>query len=438
MTLQRGPECLKPQNFNKALKAQLIIMAVDILVWGIYILSLYYSVFWFLVYLDGGMKEKKPIQKKFPKITIAIPAYNEEKTILATIKSVIALNYPKNKMEILVINDGSKDNTAKVVRNFIRDSNFNIRLINQANKGKGAAMNNALKQATGELFISLDADSYVRPDALQVITPYFEDPKVSSVLPIIKVRQSNSIMRKLQYVEYLINFFFKKLMAKLDCIHVTPGPFSVYRRDILRNLGGFDEKNLTEDLEMAMRLQKHHYKIVQILGTEVTTDAPINFVEFYKQRNRWYKGALLNLWAYRKMIFNKKYGEFGMFHLPAVYSVAVIAILYATYISYKYAIKPISSYLYDMSFISYNIPFMVSEVTEKFSLLDLNYMTLFYGMSLLVLSFIIMKLSFRYTHERMREALLPASLYVIIYPPILAVTWLGVVFDLVRGKKQKW
>lgn len=414
-------------------------MAFDLIVWVIYLFSLYYGVFWFLVYLDYGAKDQSTIKGKTPLVTIAIPAYNEEESITATIESVKALDYPKDKMEILVINDGSKDKTAEITESIIQKSKgYKIILINQANAGKGSAMNNALKQASGDFFISLDADSYVRADALKVIMPYFENPEVSCVLPVIKVKNPKTIIQKLQYVEYLVNFFYKKLMSKLDCIHVTPGPFSVYKTDILRKLGGFDENNLTEDLEMALRLQKHHYKIEQILGTEVLTDAPVNFKAFYKQRNRWYKGSLINVWNYRNILFNRSYGEFGMFHLPAVFSVALISIVYVTYILSKYVFKPTLNYITDASYINFNLPFMMSKTFEDISFLDFNYMTMFLGLSIIAISLIVLQRSFTFTKERMRNALFASSMFLVFYPTLLAITWMGVVFDLVRGKRQKW
>ncbi len=414
-------------------------MAFDLVVWVIYLFSLYYGVFWFLVYLDYGTKDLEPKSERSQLVTIAIPAYNEEDTIKATIESVTSLDYPKDKMEILVVNDGSKDDTAKIVESLIKTKkDYRIILINQENAGKGSAMNNALRQAKGEFFISLDADSYVRSDALKVIMPYFDNSEVSCVLPVIKVKNPRTLMQKLQYVEYLVNFFYKKLMSRLDCIHVTPGPFTVYRTDILKKVGGFDENNLTEDLEMALRLQKHHYKIEQILGTEVLTDAPKDFKAFYKQRNRWYKGSLINVWNYRNILFNRNYGEFGMFHLPAVFSVALIAIVYVTYILSKYLFKPALNYLNDMSYINFNIPFSISKTFNNFSLLDINYMTMFLGLSIIAISLIVLKNAFKFTQERIRHALFSSSLFLVFYPTVLAITWIGVVFDLVRGKRQKW
>ena len=114
---------------------------------------MYIVIFWLLVLLDGHKKNKSERLKKFPLVSIAIPAYNEQNTIKKTLSSVINLDYPRGKLEIIVVNDGSKDNTKKVVQDFISTHlDYNIKLINQENRGKGAALNRALKISKGDFF----------------------------------------------------------------------------------------------------------------------------------------------------------------------------------------------------------------------------------------------------------------------------------------------
>lgn len=134
----------------------------------VYFIGLYFVIFWLVIYFTEDSKEKKiqPL-KKFPKVSVIIPAYNEEKKILVSIKSLLRLNYPKNKLEIIVVNDGSTDNTRKVVEDFIKTSKKNIILINQTNKGKGVALNKGIKVSTGEYVACLDADSRVLQDSLK-------------------------------------------------------------------------------------------------------------------------------------------------------------------------------------------------------------------------------------------------------------------------------
>src|SRR3989344_7883436 len=188
-------------------------MLTEISVWTMYFFSLYFIIFWFLVFLDKGVKERDLKLKKYPSVTIAIPSYNEGKNIEKTINSVLNLNYPKEKLKLIIVNDGSKDNTKQIVEKIIRNNKqSNILLINQPNQGKGSALNNALKNTNSEFFVTLDADSFVKENALQKLIPHFEK-NVAAVLPIIKINDNKSFIEKIQSYEYPINFFYKKIMA---------------------------------------------------------------------------------------------------------------------------------------------------------------------------------------------------------------------------------
>jgi len=413
---------------------------VKIILWIAYFISLYFAVFWFLVFLENKPKTRINKISKFPFVSIVIPAYNEEKRIRPTMESVLKLNYPKDKYEILIINDGSTDNTEKVVKETIKEYKyFNIRLYGQENKGKGAALNNGLERSKGEYFICLDADSYVSKDSLRKILPEFTDDNIAAVLPMLKVRKPKTLLQKIQWPEYIVNMFYKDLMGKLDCIHVAPGPFSVYKKSILEKVNGFDENNMTEDLEITLRLQKHNYKIVQILSTEIYTIAPSTFKELYKQRNRWYKGSILNVIAYRKMMFNKNYGDFGLIQMPTIIISGFIAIILMLSIVY-YTLKPQMQYLYNLSFVNFDIITLIKNISFDFHYLDINYTTLLIILTMLTVSLIIIKKS----HERMNEkkvtkyGIFSFLGYLVLYFFILGMVWITIVFDLLIGKKQKW
>ena len=140
---------------------------IKAVLWTSYLISLYFAVFWFLVLLDREPKARARKLKKFPSVSIVIPAYNEGKNIIKTLSSLINLHYPKNRLEIIVINDGSKDNTGDLVKGFIAKSKrWDIRLISKKNEGKGAALNDGLRAEKGEFFVCLDADSIAAKNAL--------------------------------------------------------------------------------------------------------------------------------------------------------------------------------------------------------------------------------------------------------------------------------
>ncbi len=404
-----------------------------------YFVSLYLVIFWLLLLIERGVRSIPKKLKKLPLVSICIPAYNEGDNIVETIESVVDLDYPKEKLEIFVVNDGSTDNTREAVEKLLKEPKYrNVILLNQKNKGKGAAMNKALRKAKGEFFVPLDADSVVSKDALKILLSHFYTENVAAVLPIIRIQHKSSIMRKIQHCEYLINFFYKRLMSHINCVHVTPGPFSVYRKDVILKLRGFDENNLVEDLEMAIKIQKANFEIVQILDTSIFTKAPANFIQFYKQRNRWYKGSIINIYNYRKMVFNKSYGDFGILQLPMVFVAASVSIILFFILVFWKLLKPVINKLYDWSHIEFDIMPLITKGIKNYTFLNLNYVPLFYGLTILVLAIVFLVLAHHHSGEKLRHNKKSIFFYILVYPIMIGVIWTGVIFDLMRGKIQKW
>ncbi len=404
-------------------------------------ISSFFLIFWLLVALDnifsGDKKKEKKELKEFPLVTIAVPAFNEEKRIIKTIKSVIDLDYPKEKIELFIMNDGSEDNTKEVVQDFIEKyGDRNISLISESNRGKGAVINHALKLSKGEYFIVFDADSTIQSDALQEMLPYFEDKEVSCVLPIIKVREPKKIIEKFQWIEYLATFFYKYAMYFLDCVPVAPGPFSVYRKNVLTKIGGFSENNLTEDLEISLRLQKNHYRLVQVLNVVSYTSAPDNLIAFYHQRNRWYKGGLVNSLKYRSMMFNKQYGDFGMMEFPSFLSTGIlIAILFLLGL-FKGAQKI-------LNWIS-NLQGVDFDILSIFQNIQIHWFTFSYTMATLaVMALFFATVLIKWSHEAHKEKIFKYGwfvlpIYLIIYGLFVMTIWLGVFIDFIFRRNQKW
>ena len=416
-----------------------MITTTSIIILSIYFIFLYFIIFWLLTFIISTPNIKR-IKTKNPFATIVIPAYNEEKSIRQTVESVIKLDYPVNKFEIIIVNDGSKDNTSKIALQLIKENpKFSICLINQKNMGKGKALNVALKIANGEYFVSLDADSYVREDALKVLLEHFTDENIAAVLPLMKIKQPKSIMEKIQWAEYMVNLFYKRLMAILDCIQVTPGPFSVYRTAILKKIGGYDENNLTEDMEITLKLQKNNYKILQSNETEVYTNPPKTLKAFFKQRNRWYKGTLINAYRYRNMIFNKKYGDFGFIQMPRLLTEGVLAVLAFFIIGYITIVRPLYFKIYNYSLINYDVYSSVSMAFSNFSFLDIDYMNLFLSLTMMIIVVFLIYYAHKQTKENFSlNSIIAIPLYVFFYSILAALALLTVYIDLIRGKRQRW
>ncbi len=417
-----------------------MITIIKVVLWATYLISLYFAIFWFMVFLTTNNKTKNKAITNPPFVSIVIPAYNEEKRIKPTIQSVLGLDYPADKFELIVVNDGSKDQTAQIIEGMINgNKKFNIKTINQKNKGKGAALNAGLKLSRGEFFVSLDADSFVEKSALKKILPHFTQDDIAAVLPVLKVKKPKNLLQRIQWFEYIVNIFYKELMSRLDCVHVAPGPFCVYKKDIIKKLNGFDENdNLTEDLEMALRLQYHNYKLVQLLDVDVHTIAPASIKELYSQRNRWYKGSILNAFKYRHMFFNKKYGDFGLIQMPTIVISGLIALVLTISMAY-YGLKPHIKYLYHLKFVNFDVIPLLKNFVINFNFLDLNYMALSLILVMLGISITIIKKSHRYTREKIvKKNILPLVLYLFVYFVLLGVMWVGITIDLITRKKQRW
>ncbi|MBI2653332.1 glycosyltransferase family 2 protein [Candidatus Woesearchaeota archaeon] len=406
--------------------------------WTCYLISLYFAIFWFLVLIDKEGKYKVRKLKKHPSVSVVVPAYNEEKNIMTALKSLIKLKYPKDKLEVIVVNDGSTDNTRKIVEKFIaQNKSFDIKLINKNNEGKGAALNKGLTMSKGKFFVCLDADSRVTDDALEKILPHFTSGDIAVVLPLLKVGKPRNLWQKMQWLEYLVNTFYKKLMSNLNCVHVAPGPFSVYRTDILKKIGRFDEKNMTEDLEISLRLQSKNYKIIQLLDAEIFTLAPKSFKELYKQRNRWYKGSIINALRYKYMMFNRKYGDFGFIQMPTIIVSGLIAIVLVSSSLY-YGLKPYFKAVYNSVFIDFDLYTLIRTFKLDFNLLDFNYTTMFVAIVMLIISILVLRKSHTETNEKLKYKTFSLVSYLFLYFFAIGFIWIGIMLDFVLDKKQKW
>ena len=292
------------------------------------------SIFVFSIYLilwtDGAKREKKlPEPEKWPSVTVIIPSYNAKKTIFTCIESCRKMEY-KGKFDILVVDDGSVDGS----REMLKGMKGITLLLNEKNAGKASAVNFALKRAKGEILACVDSDSYPRKDALDKAVRHFcGDPKVAAVVVFICVNNPRTLLERIQEIEYWLSFgFFFKTVASIDALYVIPGPTALYRKSTLVELGGFDEKNLTEDMEIALRMQKNGWKIRTCHETVVYTDVPATLGKLFRQRLRWYRGGVMNILKYIDLFFNPAYGDFGVFILPTTLGSGFFAALFMAWI----------------------------------------------------------------------------------------------------------
>ncbi|MEX0919452.1 MAG: glycosyltransferase [Parcubacteria group bacterium] len=295
-------------------------------------ITLFFEVFLLITYLEAreGIEFEKNMSRKgvknFPSVTIIVPCYNEEKTLSDTVKSLLKLDYPKDKLSILLVDDGSIDGTSRIFQKFAHHPQIDT--IYKENGGKHTALNFALERVKSDLVGCLDADSFVNSDALSKIVPFFDNSEIMAVTPSIKVYEPETFLQHLQKVEYSWGIFLRRMLSSLGALYVTPGPFSIFRVTVFKELGGYRQAHNTEDLEIALRLQKNRYKIVNSSGAHVYTVTPRSLGALFRQRVRWTYGFINNSFDYREMFFNRKYGNIGFFILP----VALVSIFSSIYI----------------------------------------------------------------------------------------------------------
>ncbi len=283
-------------------------------------LSVYVQIFFLVTFLEKRrhiVKNPKYLELiDYPTVTITVPCYNEKDTIEKTISSLLALDYPKDKITIFLVDDGSKDNTWEIIQKY--DNGTNIRAFHKENGGKHTALNLAIEKNTSLFFGCLDADSFVHDQALKRIMKYFEkDPKTMAVAPSVVVYDPRNIIQSAQKVEYDMAIYTKKMLGFMGGIHVTPGPFSIFRKTVFDELGPYHKAHNTEDQEIALRMQEHGYKIDHCPDAYVYTNAPESVAKLYRQRLRWIYGFIKNLIDYRRLLFKKEYGTVALFTLPS-------------------------------------------------------------------------------------------------------------------------
>lgn len=290
--------------------------------------------------------KKKDVLKysddELPKVSVIIPAFNEEKSIAKTIHSILKSDYPD--FEVIFVDDGSKDKTLELAKE-IKDSR--LRFYHKKNGGKASALNYGIARAKGKIVFTMDADTFVDEQSMKNMVRYFKDEKVMSVTPAMITHNPRTIWQRVQSVEYLIGLFLRKAFASVQAIYITPGAFSAYRKKFFDEHGGYDVGNITEDLEMSLRIQYHGYNIENCPEAPAYTIAPTTFKELMIQRRRWYFGLIRNTLKYRRM-FSRKYGDLGLFVMP----VAWISILFAVFVTVYLFVKTLFDVGSEFSFLS--------------------------------------------------------------------------------------
>lgn len=290
-----------------------------------------------IIYLTKAREEKYA-----PLVSVIIPAYNEEKTIMACVSSVLKQTYLNR--QVIIVNDGSDDATKDILDNIdkkLYSSNSVEQLfedsipykerfivVNQPNSGKSIALNNGIKNyAKGELITVLDADSELKPNFLVNMIKHFQSTNVVAVAANVRIKRAVNLIELVQYIEYLVGYQLKSSEQVLNLEYIIGGIGSTFRRTIMEAVNLYDTDTVTEDIDLTMKILRQFgntsYKFCYAFNCIVFTPAVHNFKQLIKQRYRWKFGRFRALIKHRKLIFNKKLNLYSItlswWKLPKVF-----------------------------------------------------------------------------------------------------------------------
>src|SRR5690348_17276970 len=254
--------------------------------------------------------------ENFPLVSIVVPAYNEEINSVRTINSLLSHNYPK--LEVIFVDDGSKDHTFETVNEHFRQ-NPKVHTFSKVNGGKASALNFGIEKSNGDFVVCIDADTQLKSDAVSLLMQKFDSENVAAVAGNVKVGNEVNMITIWQSIEYITSQNFdRRAFDLLNCITVVPGAIGAFKKEAIISAGGFTTDTLAEDCDLTMRLLRQDYVVRNCTAAISYTEAPETFRQFLKQRFRWSFGVMQCFWKHRDTIFNSKYKNFGMIAMPNI------------------------------------------------------------------------------------------------------------------------
>lgn len=401
-------------------------------VYLVYAFVSFYSLFLFLlIYLKDkqNFNYSPPITKEYS-LSVVVPCWNEEKTIGSVIENLLENDYCGLK-KIIIVDDCSTDNSYAVINNYVQKYPQLIQLVQTPkNTGNaGGAKSYGSKFVKTELIGFTDADSFPKKDSISKMIGFFDDVQVGAVTASVLVKNRNTFVGKLQSIEYKFIRFSRKLLQYIDGIYATPGPLAIYRKTAFDDVGGFDVKNLTEDIEITWHLQMKGYKIMMSTGSFVYCESPENLKNWFKQRNRWNVGGLQTIIKYNKYWFRK--GMLGNFILPFFVSSWVISIFGMGVLVYRLS----RSFILELLSTKYSLAAETAFMTLKDINLTPNILV-FFGLSVFALTLFSTFLALKNIEEKdyKSEGALSIMAFLIFYVMVWPIVLIISIYKLSLGK----
>jgi cellulose synthase/poly-beta-1,6-N-acetylglucosamine synthase-like glycosyltransferase len=270
----------------------------------------------------------KPTNGFKPFISIIIPIFNEGRIIERSINSLLNLDYPD--FEIIMVNDGSTDNTVEVAEKLVGYrkglyKDIKISLVNKPNGGKASALNLGIKLSEAEYVLCMDGDSLLSPLSLKLAVRHFVNPRIGAVAGNVKVLNRGKFFTDLQALEYLEGLnMARSAQSSIQLVNIIPGPIGLFRKKAVESIGFYAGDTFAEDADITLRLLSEGWKIYYEPNAVSYTEAPEKLHQLLKQRYRWTRGILQSIRKHKKLIINPAINFPGSFILWSMFFEALI------------------------------------------------------------------------------------------------------------------
>jgi len=393
-------------------------------------ISIYFLVFYTLIFLSNKRKMlySPKVTKKYS-LSMVVSCYNEEASIGKVIESLLKATYPIEK--IIVVDDCSTDDSWNLIQEYVKKYKKVIAVQTPENTGNAAgAKNYGATFVDTELIGFTDADSYPDKDSIYNMIGHFDDKKVGAVTSLVIADNKKKFLEKVQAIEYKMIVFMRRLLSFVEGVYVTPGPLAVYRKSAFDHVGGFDRKNLTEDIEITWHLVKEGYAIKMSYSARVFTIVPNKFRIWFKQRIRWNIGGMQTIYKYRKYFGTNKVGMLGLFILPFFIFNWLLGLCGISILAYR-----IGRTIF-IRYISTALSLQSQAAIVTFGDINLTpSILIFFGIATIIMNLFLIGLALSYAREegrkdRLLNVVFYMFFYLLAYPVLLIVSF----FKILTGK----
>ena len=286
-----------------------------------------------------------------PPVAVLIPAYNEEKVIERTIRSVLVSRYPN--LRVIVIDDGSKDRTLEIATSKFQNeiSAGKVVVLTKPNSGKAEALNYGLQHVTEDFYVGIDADTVIAREAIGRLIPHFADQTIGAVAGNAKVGNRVNIWTRWQALEYITSQNFeRRALDLLGAVTVVPGALGAWRTEVVRQAGGYHVNTVAEDADLTMSILRSGFRVIYEDRALAYTEAPVSARGLMRQRFRWSFGILQAVWKHRGALLRR--GALGWFALPNIVIFQIMLPLVSPLIDVMFLVSAVW-YLIDRHFHPY-------------------------------------------------------------------------------------